>query len=184
MIGDDDVDAAVDGAAHRIDAGDAAVDGDDQPHLALNQHAVEHFGLEAVAVDEAVRDDVRGVRAEGSQHGLQQDDGCDAVDVVVAVDEDGLAVAHRALDARARRRHAVDGRRIMQIGNRRGHELPELIVRGDAAPHEDRSQRRMRDGDARVVGSGVGEDPGVVDGQSGLLEHSHLTKFLVAFFGE
>ena len=103
VIGDDHVDAALDRAAHRLDAGDAAVDGDDELHVALDEHAVEHFHLQAVAVDEPVRHDEARVRAEGAEDGLQHDDGGDAVDVVVAVDDDRpRRPAPRARSARTR----------------------------------------------------------------------------------
>src|ERR1043165_508783 len=67
--------------------------------------AGEASNLEPVAVDEPMRHDERDVGAEGSQHGLQKDDRGDAVDVVVAIDDDRFAIAHRALDALARVRH-------------------------------------------------------------------------------
>ncbi len=88
-------------ATHRLDAGDAAIHCDYELYVPLGQHALQHFGLESVAVDEAMRDDEAGVRAEGLEDGLQQDDRGDAVDVVVAVDDDPFFVANSAGDALA-----------------------------------------------------------------------------------
>ena len=100
VIGDDHVDAALDGTMHRLDAGDPAIDGDHELHVALGEHAIEHFHLEAVAIDEAMRHDESGIRAEGTEHRLQHHDRRHAVDVVIAVDHDALAIA------RAIRSHA------------------------------------------------------------------------------
>ena len=115
MVGDDDVDAALDRAPHRVHAGNAAVDRDDQLHIPLSQNAFQHFQLQAVAVDQAVRNDMRRVGADRAKNRLQENDGSDAVDVIVAVDEDGLTVAHRSLDTVAGGGHTVNPGWIVQI---------------------------------------------------------------------
>src|SRR5205823_3488744 len=74
MVGDDDVDAALERAPHRLDAGDPAIDGDHKLYGALRKDAIEDLALQSVAVDEAMRHDVRSVRAEGAQNGLQEND--------------------------------------------------------------------------------------------------------------
>ena len=150
VVGDDDVDAAIDRQTHRLDRGDAAIDGDHELYVAIGEHALEHFDLQTVAIDEAMRDDEVDVRAERAEDGLQQHDGGDAVDVVVAVDQDRLAIAHRALNALARFADAVDGRWIMQVGI------------DHAAPDGNAAQRVIRNRDGEIAGF-VSEDPGVED---------------------
>ena len=64
MIGDDHVDAALDRALHRLDAGDAAIDGYHQLHIAFDEYPLEHFDLQSVAVDQTMRNDERDISAE------------------------------------------------------------------------------------------------------------------------
>jgi hypothetical protein len=98
VIGDDEIDAALFGDLSGFYGGDAAVDGDDELGAAVDDLA-EGVGIEAVAFFEAVGDvevdfaaqDVDGVPEDGG--------GGDAVDVVVAVDDDFFAVADGAGDA-------------------------------------------------------------------------------------
>src|SRR5438132_11496618 len=133
MIGDDDVDTEVDGAANRLDAGDPAINRDDQPDIALGENALQHFELQPVAVDETMRNDVRCVGAEKAEDGLEEDDGGDAVDVVIAVDQDRFFVSNSALDSLARRGDSVNARGIVQICDRRSNEAARVILRGDTA---------------------------------------------------
>ena len=96
---------------------DAGVNADDEAD-ACGGGLSEDAGLHAVAFAEAVRDVVgdagRGFFGGDSfDGGLEEDGGGGAVDVVVAVDEDGLAGADGPLDARhghvhAEHEHGVD----------------------------------------------------------------------------
>jgi hypothetical protein len=82
---------------------------------------------------------------------LQQDDRGDAVNVVVAVDQDRFAIADGALDALARRTDAVNSGGIVQISERRSDESPVVVFGGDAPANENVSEDRM-DGKRDVRG--------------------------------
>ena len=167
MIGDDHVDPLLDGTAHRIDAGDPAVDGDHDLHRPLLQHAIEHFGFQAVTVDQAMRHHVLCVRADGAQDGLQQHDRGDAIDVVVTINQDRFPIANRSLDPLARRPNAVDAPRIVEIFNRRRHEPAVVIVGADSPPQQQRTERWMELWRERRGARGRLEYPGVVDHGAG-----------------
>jgi hypothetical protein len=94
---------------------------------------------------------VRRVSADQAQHRLQQDDRCDAIDVVVAIDKDRLAIANRALDPLAGRTDAVDSGRIVQICERRSYESPVVVGIRDATTNQNVSEDRM-DGKRDVRG--------------------------------
>ena len=95
VVGHDDLDARPPRAIHALDRGDAAVDRDDGRRRKLGEHAPHRFGLEAVPVAEAVRDEGRGFGARATERGAQLRHGRDAVDVVVAEDDHALAAAGR-----------------------------------------------------------------------------------------
>ncbi|MPM46187.1 hypothetical protein SDC9_92885 [bioreactor metagenome] len=93
MVGDDGVDSHFDRLGHRVDAGDAAIDGNQQPAVAeMGQRFAQTFGGEAVAVVKAVRNERVDDRAVAAQHQRQQRTAGDAVGVVIAVDQDRFAV--------------------------------------------------------------------------------------------
>ena len=60
VVGDDHVDAALDRKTDRLDARDSAVDRDHELHVPRGEDALEHFDLQPVSVDEAMRHDERG----------------------------------------------------------------------------------------------------------------------------
>ena len=163
MIGDDDVDAALDGLPYRIDAGDPAIDCDDELYVAIGEHAIDDGRLETVAVDQPVWNDVLRVGAEGAQHRLQQDDRRDAVNVVVAIDEDRLAIPHGALDPFASLDDAMDRSRVVQIADRRRYKSPVLLLGRDAPSDDDGAQFVVRDGQERDVPRRCRKVPGVVE---------------------
>ena len=98
MIGDDQVDAELARAQRRLGAADAAVDRDDQRH-AFGVQPIDRRRLQAVAVAQPFGDEVDDVAAEQLERAPQDDGGRDAVDVVVAVDGDPLALRQRPLEA-------------------------------------------------------------------------------------
>ena len=143
MVRDDDVDAAIDRAPHRVHAGDSAVNGDHEAHGLLSQNALQHFEFQAVAVDQTMRNDVRCVGAEEAEDGLKEDDGGDAVDIVIAVDQDRFFVSNGALDPLACCRNSVNARGIVQISDRRSNEAAVLIFSSDAAAVKNLGDDRM-----------------------------------------
>ena len=90
-----------------------------------------------------MRNDVRGIGAEQSKDRLEEDDGGDAVDVVVAVNQDRFVVANGALDSFARRSDAVNSGRIVQVIDARRNEAAIVVVGVDAAALKNRRDDRM-----------------------------------------
>ena len=100
MVGDDDVDALLPGPGGELDGLDAAVDADDERGAPLDRDA-DVLVLDAVAVRQALRDEVVDLGAQGRQGLLQHDRRQHAVDVVVAEDEDLLAAGRWPRSMRA-----------------------------------------------------------------------------------
>src|ERR1039458_2121966 len=75
----------------------AGVDGDDDAN-ALGVSRFKDARLHAVAVAEAMGDVKSDVAAQHFDGGFEQDDGNGAVDVVVAIEEDGLARGDGAVE--------------------------------------------------------------------------------------
>ena len=98
VIRHDQIDAALARDLRRLDRGDAAVDGDDQLGAVVAELR-DRLGVEAVAFVDAVGDVEVGVAAEDADGVPEDGGGGDAVDVVVAVDDDLFAVADRPGDA-------------------------------------------------------------------------------------
>ena len=125
VVGDDQVDAELAGAPCRLAGANAAVDRDDQPH-AIGVQLLDRDRLQPVAVAHALGKKVDDVAAEHFERASQDDRGGDAVDVVVAVDRDLLALRDRALQPRNGDVHARQPKRIVQVIERgiqepRGH---------------------------------------------------------------
>jgi len=142
VIGDDEVDAGLSGGEGGLDGGDAAVDGDDD-FGALGGERAEGVGVEAVAFVESVWDvggDV-GVRDEVIE-GVEEDGGGgDAVNVVVAVDDDGLALASGVEEACGGAVHVGHGGGVVEVEE---GGLEEVLgdVRGECAGVEDAGEER------------------------------------------
>src|SRR3954469_17386480 len=98
MIRNDQIHPALACDLPLLDGGDPAVDGDD--HLrALVTDLRDRFGIEPVPLVDAMGD-VEAYGAAERFDGVPEDrGGGDAVDVVVAVDDDPLAIANRLRDA-------------------------------------------------------------------------------------
>ena len=101
VVGDDHVDSAPRGVFHGFAAVDAAVDGHED--AAGSACALERFrkgfGREAVSVVETVREKIRHNRAVAFQNPGEERRGCDAVGVIISVNEDVLAVDDRLPEA-------------------------------------------------------------------------------------
>ena len=94
MVGDDQIDAELTRPARRLRRADAAVDRDDQLH-AFGVQAIDRAGLQAVAVGQPFGNEMADVGAEQLERAPQNHRRGDAVDVVVAVDGDALAIGDR-----------------------------------------------------------------------------------------
>lgn len=97
VIDDHDLDPALAEPADRIDRGGAVVDRDDQAGAAAS-HRLERAFREGVAVLDAVRQEDLGRVAEQPQKPPEQRAAGDAVDVVIAVDQDRAAGGEGALE--------------------------------------------------------------------------------------
>ena len=122
MVSDDEIEVEARCFVGGGKGADAGVHADDESH-ALRSGAGEHLGLHAVAVAQTVRDVIANAAAEDLDRGLEQDDRGGAIDVVIAVDEDGLVPGDRLLDARDRRCHAVQRVWVEQVFERGTKEL-------------------------------------------------------------
>ena len=98
MIRDDQIHAAVFGDFGLLDGGHAAVDGDDE-FGALIADLGDGLGVEAVTFLNAVRDVKLDLAAQQGDGVPEDAGGGDAVDIVVAVDDDRFAVADGLGDA-------------------------------------------------------------------------------------
>ena len=132
VVGDDEVDAELAGPARRLGTADAAVHRHDHAH-AIGVQALDRGHLQAVAVAQPFRDEVRDVAAEQFQRPAQDDRGGHAVDVVVAVDRDALLALERGTEPIDGRPHVGEAIRVVQ--------LRELRVAGSGAPPPDRHGR-------------------------------------------
>ena len=159
MVRDDDVDAQFVGAAHDFGGADAGIHADDQLH-ALFGGGLHYFGTHAVAVLQAVRH-VIGGDAAGQFEGLgKQHDAGSAIHVVIAVDQDALALADGARDALDSGRHVAQGHRIVQFFEGRMQEPAGCRGVGESAVYEYFGGRRSdlqggrQSGDNLRVGRG------------------------------
>jgi len=98
VVGDDEIDAVGAEGLGFLDGGDSAVDGGDELGAGFGD-GFEGVGVEAVAFFETFGDVVVDVAAEEGD-GVPEDGGCgDAVDVVVAVDDDFFVSFDGVVDA-------------------------------------------------------------------------------------
>ena len=144
MVGDDDLEAERPRVLDLGDAGDAAVDREDEVEPLLGQPR-QRAGVQAVALLEARRQVPVDVGAELAQQQHGERGGADAVGVVVAVDAD------RAPRPRPRRRSSRPPRACRRAGTGRaraarprGTAGPRRRRRGRAGRAPKRSPRRRR----------------------------------------
>ena len=132
MVGDDEIDAASSGSVRGSKGANAGVNANDEAN-AIGRGLLDHLVAHAVAFADAVRHVVVDLAATDLQGRLEDYDGGGAVNVVVAINEDGLAALNggsQTLDGGTQAGHEV-GR--MQVRERRRKELLCLIGGGDAA---------------------------------------------------
>ncbi len=144
VVGDDDPDAGSPRRAHRVHGGDAAVAGDDQRGAGSLRRG-QAGGPEVVAVAQPVRHESHDVRARRAERPGEQRRGALAVDVVVAVHEDGAAGPHGGGDGLDRLAHAGERAGVRQPGHGGAKERARVRLGGLAALHQ---QRRERGGNA------------------------------------
>ena len=138
VVGDDEVEREDFGFGGGGEGADAGVDGDDEAD-AGGGGETEDVGLHAVAFADSVGDvvgDLRGTIGWGDalDGGLEEDGGDGAVDVVVAVDEDGLGGCDGVLDAGDGGGHAEKEKGVVEIVEGRGEEGAQIT---DGAGGED-----------------------------------------------
>ena len=90
---------------------------------------------------------------EHLDRGFEQNDGRRAVDVVVAVEQDGLPVRDSGFHAFDRRSHAKHEQRVVKLGDFRIEEREGFCGGGDAARDEQFCQNQ---GNARCGGQSFG----------------------------
>ncbi len=161
VVADDQVDAQLAGAIGGGAAADAAVDRDDDPRAGGVQ-AIDVGRLQAVAVAQALGQEVRDVAAEQLQRAAQDHRRRDPVDVVVAVDGDALLARDRGQQALDRDAEVGQQERIVEMIDRRRQEAGRRLRRVDAAlaqqAGDDRRdvERRGQRRDVRVAVARVG----------------------------
>ena len=97
--------------AQRLDAGGAAIDGDQQRRPALGERA-HRLDIRAIAFEQPVGNVDQRLDAALAQKARQQRRRCRAIDVVVAEDRDALAAHDGVGEARRRLRHAGEHVRV------------------------------------------------------------------------
>jgi hypothetical protein len=152
MVGDDDVDALFPGPSGELDGLDAAVHADDQGRAALDRDA-DVIVLDAVAVGQALRDEVVDLGAQRGQGFLQHDRRKDAVDIVIAEDEDLLAPGDRRLDPGHGLVHVLHQVGIVELVEAAREFLFGGLLRQDLAVDEDPGDGRR---DVQSLGQRVG----------------------------
>ncbi len=135
MVGDDEVEAEAARGFSFSEGAHAGVDGDDEAD-AVGVGGFEHARLHAVAVAQAMGNMKADDAAKHFDGGFEQDDGDGAVDVVVAVEEDGLARGDGAFEALDGGGHAEHEKGIVEVGRLGIEEGEGLGGRGDAARNE------------------------------------------------
>ncbi len=114
VVGDDEVEAELGGPARRVGRADPAVHR--HQHLRpLGVQAIDGRRLQPVAVAQPFGNEVGDVAAEQFQRAPQDHRRGDAVDVVVAVDDDTFPAGHGGEQAIHRRRQIGEAPRVVQV---------------------------------------------------------------------
>ena len=136
MIDDDDIEALVSGGFEGAMRGDTAIDGDDDAR-ALRPQFCQCRCVWAIAFALPVGHVDNRVRADRDEEALKQRGRGRAIDVVIAEDRDGLAVADCSDEAFDRAIHIAKMRRIRQTVAQGGREKPLAVVFADAAARQE-----------------------------------------------
>ncbi len=118
MVGDNCVDARGIGFGDLMETSDATIDGDDEADLFGNEFVDEFFG-KAIAVGDAIGQAIRDCGAAFFQSMVEQSARTDAVDIVVAKDDNAF-VSFDCLD------DAVDG--AFHVAEKKGVVEVEFVI--------------------------------------------------------
>jgi hypothetical protein len=152
VVDDDHVHAELPRTRDLGDAGDAAVQGDEEPG-ALPGDALDGSEVEPVALVDPMRDVRPGSRADRLEEEREQRGGADPVDVVVAVEGDLLPLDDGAGEALDRGGHALHAEGVGKVGELVGEEPGGVLGFSDAASDEDaRGERVQADLDGKTAG--------------------------------
>ena len=148
MVGDDEIDAEAMRGFRGGEGANAHIDADDEAN-AGGGGALDHVVAHIVAFANAVRDVEVGSASAEFDGRFQNDDGHGAVDVVIAVDQDGIFAFDgciEAIDGAAQAGHVL-GR--VQMIKRRSEKARGGVGIGQAAADEQARQRAS--GDCRAA---------------------------------
>ena len=146
MVGDDQFESEFLGQCGFRDAGDAAVDRDDEAIGIVFVQRADRVAVESVTFFETTGDVVVDVRA-GEREAMPEDGrGGHAVDVVVAVDGDSSFCAEGGHDAFGGNFRTGKQRGIVQIADFRPEEFTSLVA-GSQVPGEQHLRQQRRAGE-------------------------------------
>ena len=177
VVGDDDIDPEVPGPADESLGLDAAVHADDEPGAPLDGDGDPLF-LQAVSVLEPLGDEIVRFGPELPQPFEEHDRGQDAVGVVIAEDEDGLAGRDRGEDALDGLVHPGHQKGVVEVVERPVEKEPGALGVGDPAISQDAGDRL---GDAGRGGQGGDVRSGRGDFPNRLI---HLRQFIMELGGQ
>ncbi len=155
MVRDNQLQPKAFGLFRLVQAGDAAIDGDDQRDAGRRDLA-QGLVVEAVALVEPARHVQIDLGAEQAEALEQEGGAADAVHVVVAVDAEAAALAHGLENARGRFGRAGQQFRGVQAGQRRVEKAPRVLRRTQTAVEQQLGGDRRQPQRGRQPGDGVG----------------------------
>ncbi len=180
VVDHDDLEPGGRGGRQRLEGGDAAVDGDDQPH-AFGLEGQQRRQVRAIALLHPVGDiDADRPAGRGEEAGEQRRGG-GAVDVVIPEDGDRLPRLHRSREAVGRLVHVEEARGIgQQFAQGRAEEALRRLGRdapsGEQAAHDLRQRQTLGDGEPRPLLAAARppapSQQGALDAEEGLGRHS------------
>ncbi len=142
VVGHDDVEPHLTSERDLRVSGDTAVNGDDElgPDVAREPHAAVG---QPVSLIESVRDVEVDAATDGLKTPLHQNDGGNAIDVVVAANQDSLAVVDSAAESLERRVDIRKEEGIAELGAIGPEERIGIHPRYNAASGEDGGKGRV-----------------------------------------
>ena len=168
VIDDDCVDSSLPQPRDLRERGGAAIDGDKQPGPVLLHATLDAVLAEAVALLHPEREERFHLRAEAAQDAPEQGAGGDAVDVVVAEDDDALLRGDGLENAVGGAAQVGEQERIAERLQARLEEGADLLGRAVAALPEQRGDLRMeieRPGKDERLGRGPPDESSVGRGR-------------------
>ena len=162
VVGDDEVEAEAARGIGFSKRAHARVDGDDDAN-AFGLGRFKHARLHAIAVAEAMRNVKADVASQHFDGGFEKDDSDRAVDVVVAIEEDGLVRGDGAFETVDGGGHAPHQEWIVEVRGLGVEEGEGLGGGGDATRNEqlgeDEGQARITGERCGSIGVRVGQEP-------------------------